>query len=180
MEDDRPKGKQGIKKINHCVFSPSTGTKRRLEVVERFNRTFREKYVKYVGEQRAMNAPPENLYFKKAIPEILEDYNFRDDHKTIKEFITRQIGKGKHYFTEKYPNRLTSSKAPKHMLKPGREEEFMKWKAKQTKKVDSIQKDRIDELKKVKKVEYFKGLFHTTKRGKKKGDEVLTLKHQFI
>ena len=120
------------------------------------------------------------MYFKKAIPEILEDYNFRDDHKTIKEFITRQIGKGKHYFTGKYPNRLTSSKAPIHMLEPGREEEFMKWKEKQTKKVDSIQKDRIDELKKAKKVQYFKGLFHTTKRGKKKGDEVLILNDQFM
>ena len=100
--------------------------------------------------------------FNVAISEILEDYNFRDDHKTIKEFITRQIGKGKHYFTEKYPNRLTSSKAPIHMLEPGREEEFMKWKEKQTKKVDSIQKDRIDELKKAKKVQYFNCLLYTS------------------
>ena len=61
------------------------------------------------------------------------------------------------------------------MLEPGREEEFIKWKEKQTKKVDSIQKGRIDELKTAKKVQYFKGLFHTKKRGKKKGDEVLTL-----
>ena len=41
----------------------------------------------------------------------------------------------------------------------------MKWKEEQTKKVDSIQKDRIDVLKKggVKNVQYFKGLFSSTK-----------------
>ena len=45
-------------------------------------------------------------------------------------------------------------------------------KKEQTKKVDSIQKDRIDVLKKggVKQVQYFKGLFSSTNRkGKKKG-----------
>ena len=46
--------------------------------------------------------------FKIAIPEILEVY-------------ARQMGKGKHYFTENYQNRLTSSKVPTHVLESGRE-----------------------------------------------------------
>ena len=46
LENAAPKNeKGGISKIQHYVFPPSTGTKRRLGVVERFNRTFREKYV---------------------------------------------------------------------------------------------------------------------------------------
>ena len=46
LEDAEPKNAKGtITKIQHIVFAPSTGTKRRLGVVERFNRTFREKYV---------------------------------------------------------------------------------------------------------------------------------------
>jgi hypothetical protein len=46
LENAAPKNEEGnISKIQHCVFAPSTGTKRRLEVVERFNRTFRKKYV---------------------------------------------------------------------------------------------------------------------------------------
>ena len=44
----KSKNEEGFSKINHEVFSPSTGTKRRLGVVERFKRTLREKYVFYV------------------------------------------------------------------------------------------------------------------------------------
>ena len=48
LENAKPKNEEGSNtKINHVVFVPSTGTKRRLGVVERFNRTFREKYVAY-------------------------------------------------------------------------------------------------------------------------------------
>ena len=67
-----------------------------------------------------------------------------------------------------------------HMLLPGYEEELIKWKKMQTKKVDSIQKDRIDVLKNTNKVQFFKGLFTAKNRGKKKGDEVLNLRDQFM
>ena len=50
----------------------------------------------------------------------------------------------------------------------------------QTKKVDSIQKDRIDVLKNTDKVQFFKGLFTAKNRSKKKGDEVLNLRDQFM
>ena len=46
LEDAKPKNvKSSITNINIDVFAPSTGTKRRLEVVNRFNGTFREKYL---------------------------------------------------------------------------------------------------------------------------------------
>ena len=68
------------------------------------------------------------------------------------------------------------------MLLPGYEEEFIKWKKQQTKKVDSIriQKERIDLLKNTDKVQFFKGLFTAKNRSKKKGDEVLNLRDQFM
>jgi len=69
------------------------------------------------------------------------------------------------------------------MLMRGKEGQFIKWKEEQTKKVDAIQKDRIDVLKKggVKKVQYFKGLFASTKKkGKKKGDAATNIEDQFM
>ena len=85
LDDADSKNAKGtIKKIQHIVFAPSTGTKRRLGVVERFNRTFREKYVKYAKHMKKMK---KTAYFSQAIPQILEEYNFIDDHRSLKEFI---------------------------------------------------------------------------------------------
>ena len=85
LEDADPKNAKGtLTKINHIVFAPSTGTKRRLGVVERFNRTFREKYVKYAKHMKKMK---QTAYFRDAIPHILYEYNFIGDHRSIKEFI---------------------------------------------------------------------------------------------
>ena len=158
------------------MFAPSTGTKRRLGVVERFNRTFREKYVAYA---KNMSKLKKASYFKDAIPLILEEYNFIDDHRSIKEFMTRYKEKGKHFFTS---DKQDSAKAPIHMLMKGKEGQFMKWKEEQTKKVDSIQKDRIDVLKKggVKNVKYFKGLFSSTERRGKKGEAATNIEDQFM
>ena len=52
------------------------------------------------------------------------------------------------------------------MLIRGKEGQFINWKKEQPNKVDSIQKGRIDVLKKggVKNVQYFKGLFSSTKK----------------
>ena len=68
------------------------------------------------------------------------------------------------------------------MLMKGKEGQFMKWKEEQTKKVDSIQKDRIDVLKKggVENVQYFKGLFSSTKRRGKKGEAGTNIEDQFM
>ena len=50
LENADPKNeKSTITKIEHVVFAPSTGTKRRLGVVKRFNWTFRENYVKFAN-----------------------------------------------------------------------------------------------------------------------------------
>ena len=120
-------------------------------------------------ELKTADASAKGLHFPVAIPAILEDYNHRDDHRAIKEFITRKFKKGDWYFTKKFPSRLKESKAPIHMLLPGYEEEFIKWKKLQTKKVDNIQKDRTDALKNTDKVQFFKGLFTAKNRSKKKG-----------
>ena len=74
-------------------------------------------------------------YFKDAIPRILYEYNFSDDHRSIncKEFITRYK-----------PNlRKEHSKAFSHMLMREKEGQFINSKKEQTKKVDSIQKHRM-------------------------------------
>ena len=46
-----------------------------------------------------MSELKKTAYFKDAIPQILEEYNFIDDHRSIKEFMTRCKEKGKHFFT---------------------------------------------------------------------------------
>ena len=91
LEDAKPKNEKGsITNINHVVFAPSTGTKRRLGVVERFNRTFRKKYVKFAKMMKAMKKTAYD-----AIHHILNVYNFIDDHKSIEELITGYEPKGK-------------------------------------------------------------------------------------
>ena len=93
--------------------------------------------------------------------------------------MTRYKEKGEHFFT---PDKQDSAKAPIHMLMQAKEAQFMKWKEEQTKKVDSIQKDRIDVLKKggVENVQYFKGLFSSTKRRGKKGEAGTNIEDQFM
>ena len=159
MQTLRIRQAESLKFSTCIVFAPSTGTKRRLGVVERFNRTFREKYVICTKNMKKLK---QTAYFRDAIPQILEEYNFIDDHRSIKELMARYKEKGKHFFTAE---KQDSAKDPIHMLMQGKEGQFMKWKEEQTKKVDSIQKDRIDVLKKggVKNVQYFKGLFSSTK-----------------
>ena len=66
----------------------------RLGSVERFRRTFTEKYVTNVGQQKAATAAKKMLDFDVATSVILQGDNFRDDHKTIKEFIPRRTTKG--------------------------------------------------------------------------------------
>ena len=44
LDNAKPKNEKGsITNINHVVFAPSIAIKKRLGVVERFNRTFRQK-----------------------------------------------------------------------------------------------------------------------------------------
>ena len=62
------------------------------------------------------------------------------------------------------------SKAPSHMLMSGKEGQFINWKKEQTKKVDSIEKGRVDVLKKgaVKHAQYFKGLFYLSREKRRR------------
>ena len=86
----------------------------------------------YVKRHKALKSSKKMLYFNIA---ILEDNNFRGSTPSLRGYL----------------NRLTASKSPFHML-----EDYINWKEKRTKKVDTIQNDRIDELKEAKDVNYFK------------------------
>ena len=177
LENAKPKNEEGsITNINHVAFAPSSGTKRRYGVVERFNRTFKEKYVACA---KNMNKLKKTAYFKDSIPQILEEYNFIDDHRAIKEFMTKYKEKGNHFFT---PDKEDSAKAPIQMLMRLKEGQFIKWKEEQSKKVNIIQKDRIDALKSgnVEKVKYFKGLFSSSKRKGKRGEAATNIEDQFM
>ena len=55
----------------------------------------------------------------------------------------------------------------------------MAWKVKQTKTVDEIQKDRIQALKNGTQVKYFRGLFHSKRRGKKGEAKPIDMEDQF-
>ena len=81
-----------------------------------------EVHVKFSKMRKKMK---QTAYFKDAIPHILYEYNFIDDHRSIKEFITRYKPKGKHFFTSE---KEEDSKAPRHMLMRGKEGQFINWK----------------------------------------------------
>ena len=139
-------------------LSPNTGSKHRTGIVERFNKTLRRYYFKWVNEN-----PGKSDYFNTALPKVLEEYNRKSDHRSIREFFR---SKGK--LSEKRFGKDVFSFTPVMMLKENREKEWYEYKKKQMSKVDDKYKDVIATLKTKPTVRYFKKPFEKS-RFKKAG-----------
>ena len=116
--------------IHVIVFKASTGTKRRLGVVERFNRTVRrliDKQVRLFGKK--------NL--QEAIPNALDLYNRYLNHRTIQEFMLRQ---------EKFKSKLNARFMPAMMLMPGLENEYITYCKEKTDEVRNYYAERMKQL----------------------------------
>jgi hypothetical protein len=146
-------------------LSPDTGSKHRTGIVERFNKTLRRYYFKWIEAH-----PDQSDYFNNALPQVLQEYNRKADHHSIREFFR---SKGR-LSEEKYGKDVYSF-TPVMMLKEGREKEWVEYKKKQMNKVDDKYKDVISMLKNKPTVRYFKKPFENKKfQESRKGYSVRT------
>ena len=138
--------------IRLTVFSRSTGSKRRLGVVERFNRTLRrlmERDKKLKGKIR------EN---KHVIADALDLYNRYLNHRGVEAFFRRNLTPHQRYpaksssgdSTEKSPGKKSKNKRmrffPAMMLLPGVEKEYIDYMRDRTLAIDEHYGNKIDEL----------------------------------
>lgn len=134
-------------------LSPKTGSKHRTGVVERFNRTLRRYYFKWMSEH-----PNESHYFNNALPKVLAEYNRHMDHRSIRDFFRT---KGK--LSEAKYGKGVFAFSPRMMVTEAREKEWVEYKRKQMKKVDEKYKDVIQKLSSNPTVRYFKKTYDTNK-----------------
>ena len=119
------------------VFSPQTGSKRRLAIVERFNRTLRrllEKQLHMLGKKP----------IKDLLPDALDLYNRYLNHRGIEAFLRR----------EKQTTRLRYF--PAMMMVPGVEQEYIQHMRERTRQTDAFYNQKLLLLKPGAQVRYFK------------------------
>jgi hypothetical protein len=134
-------------------LSPKTGSKHRTGIVERFNKTLRRYYFKWMAEH-----PNESHYFNNALPKVLIEYNRHMDHRSIRDFFRT---KGK-LAEDKYGKGVFAF-SPRMMATEKREKEWVEYKRKQMRDVDAKYKDVIKKLKTKPTVRYFKKTYDTSK-----------------
>jgi hypothetical protein len=134
------------KNIRVTVFKKSTGTKRRLGVVERFNRTMR----RYLDKQIKLRGSKE---LKDLIPHVLDLYNRYLNHRGIREFFRRDLPKGQRFGKRREDK---TRFFPAMMLLPGMEQQYIEYRMKKTKEVEEYYRDMYDDLQPGAMVRYFK------------------------
>jgi hypothetical protein len=122
-------------------FRPQEGSKRRLGIVERFNRTLRRLMDKQINMKGKMT-------IDKLIPYALDLYNRYLNHRGIADFFRRNVAKGKKVPVMRF--------FPAMMLMPGMESEYVDYMREITKSVDEHYADRLSELKPGTTVRYLK------------------------
>jgi hypothetical protein len=132
-----------VEPISHFVFKKSEGSKRRLSVVERFNRTFR----RLLEKQKVIN--PHLTKLADRIPEALDLYNRYLNHRSIEKFL-KQIG-GKEFDGDTEQRYF-----PAMMVYPGVEEKYIEYMRKRFKQVEEFYSGKIEDVLSKKDVKYFK------------------------
>jgi hypothetical protein len=78
-------------KIHLVVFDPNEGSKRRLGIVERFNRTLRQLMsFQYLTNEKSKLR---KLTIPQLLPQLLQIYNFQNKHLGVREFQRYAFGK---------------------------------------------------------------------------------------
>ena len=140
---------QGIEKH---VFKKEEGSKRRMGVVERFNRTLR----RYVEVQRELQG---DLPLADLIPDCLDLYNRYENHRGLSDFFRRELEKGTSWYKKNADPTKPKDKLryfPAMMLIPGMEQDFVDYMRNKTRAVDAHYKDEIQHLRPGTRVRYFK------------------------
>ena len=127
--------------IHVTAFNPQTGTKRRLGVVERFNRTMR----RYLDKQLKLRGKKP---LKDLIPHVLDLYNRYLNHRSVERFFRRNMKKGEKGEKVRY--------IPAMMLMPGVEDEYIAYMKGRTQVVEDKYKDVYSRLTEGVATRYFK------------------------
>ena len=165
--------------VHLVVFPAQAGTKRKMGIVERFNRTLR-RYLEFKwakDKERVWT----KLSIQQALPHILEKYNFEKKHTSIRKFQRWTQGlKGK---KEQMKRGLLAT--PFFMSTPAREHQFMKYKKQQRKKTETFYKPQIEKLLKPHiPVRYFlpkdkEEAFHKSGKSTLSTPQVVVDRHQY-
>ena len=139
------------KGILKYTFKKTEGSKRRLGVVERFNRTMR----RYLEVQRELQG---NLPLADLIPDVLDLYNRYYNNRALSDFFRRNLEKMTSWYKKKEVNKEPEKLRyfPAMMLVPGMEEEFINYMKDKTTAVDVHYADKIKQLTPGTHVTYYK------------------------
>jgi hypothetical protein len=140
--------------IHHVQFTPSTGTKRRLGIVERFNRTLKRLIRKERERQKQRGNKVPSV--KELLPIVLKDYNFKNPHTGLVQTIREAKGMRKHERED--PEKKISTTTPYLAMRPGIERGFIEQKKRKREEVEDFYKDEITKMKRRPKVRFFKTL----------------------
>ena len=130
------------KVLKKHVFKKEEGSKRRMGVVERFNRTLR----RYVEVQRELQG---DLPLADLIPDCLDLYNRYENHRGLSDFFRRELEKGTSWYKKNADPTKPKDKLryfPAMMLIPGMEQDFVDYNRNKTRAVYAHYKDEIQHL----------------------------------
>ena len=153
---------KGQKDIDVVYFKPSEGTKRRLGIVERFNRTLK-RYLQ-VDWARQMRMYGDHDDIEDTLPRVLEKYNMEVRHRGAADMYRKSEG----------VKRLDFRVTPLGMSAPGVEENtLIPLKEQETREVDAYYKKKIHAFRKPQgqrpRIRYFLKINSSDLR--KKGDK---------
>jgi hypothetical protein len=107
--------------IRVSTFRPSQGSKRRMAIAERFNRTLRR-----VMEKTRKLKGLGNMELKNIIPQALDMYNRYLNNRSIESFFRRNLERGEKWRTTTGVEKRTRF-FPAMMLLPGTEQEYIEY-----------------------------------------------------
>lgn len=122
--------------ISLHVFEQKKGSKRRLGIIERSHRILRKLLL---SARKNALARGENLSYADLLPDVLDEYNYRRDHKSLRKYV-RRFSKGKQHLD--YGIKIV----PAYMYRPGEEEKYIKWMEGRQKKLDKKYEETYKKL----------------------------------
>jgi hypothetical protein len=137
-------------KIHLVTFTPSTGTKRRLGIVERFNRTLKGLFQQQWALEDKRKVPRSSI--QEMLPSVMKAYNYTNSHRGLVQVVRKN---------DKVPRKKWSDArfmTPFNASKPGIEQKFVVHKEKERKETDEYYKEDIQKLHRRPYVRFFKNL----------------------
>lgn len=152
--------------IRLVIFKPNEGTKRRLAIVERFNRTLR----RYMDKQIEMNGKKQ---IKDLLPAVMNMYNKFSNHRGVSEYFRKDMKKGE---TWQKSGKEKARFFPAMMHANGVEDDYIQFMINKTRGVEKHYENKIKSLTPGTRVKYYKRSEKFKKQRGSTMSEPITLK----